>query len=547
MSQHDIVPVDRYTDADLSEFHRWRIDELGSHKHYSELGGDPVDEILQNAFDSNDKGVPNNISVLLDKSGDPKQPFLTVIDEGRHGICKDYDGDINEFLAAKKATTEKTKRDLQRKGLGMFSYPNLGSPVIITSMDNDFIHRIPVFRDKEGWNGFGKTVTKPNKDTYPREFQIYNNGTRVAVFNKHPQVEPLTAQTLRKTISERFAFKLYDNPKVHVYVDGKEVTMPSWIVDHPPQVMGLSSDHNPYHDIRGHIWEAPDGNGRINVYQDGYLVEALQIDARKVKGYLEYNRPPTNPERTGFPPSPELSELKQWLKEQLSVFPKVDAPCIDKKEKDAAIDVAMHVLGNYLKNFTYPGGTPQVTKSITTTTDPTGNDVIGYTFNPEPPQPQGGGTPKGTINVDNVTKVGTGLGVEHGGKLVKIQDEKTQGPRRQTRPLDYTEQDVSPNSPLWILQKGTGTRGMPLLIVNRLNAEYPMYKMMPGGMTKLIMMAMWMSEISMNEASPTRNGLPDHYRMKHSRFRVDAWNSMNLFPKPVSDKSLCNPRNKRYL
>lgn len=541
--------VDRYTQADLSEFHAWKIDELGSHKHYSELASNPVNEILQNAFDSCDKGVPNEISVLLDKSGDPGQPFLTVIDKGRHGICKDYHGDITEFLAAKKATTNKTSRDLQRKGLGMFSYPNLGSPVIITSMDDDFIHRIPVLRNQEGYNGFGKTVTKPNKDNYPSEFRIYTNGTRVAIFNRHAHVEPLSPTPLRKSISENFAMKLYDNPKVRVYVDEKEVEMPQWIREHPPQLMAVSSDGVRKHDIRGRIWEDPQGNGRINVYQDGYLVEALQIDARKVKGYIEHNGPPTNNERTAFVSSPQLSEMKQWLKTQMVAYPRTDTPVIDKREKDTAIEVGLAVLGKYLANFTSPGGLTQVTKSITTTTDPKGNDLIGYQFNPEakPREDPVTRIQVNPTNPDNVTKVGEGLGQEHGGAMCKVQDDKTKGPRRHTRPLQYTEQNVSVNSPLWMLQKGSGSAGVPMLIVNSLNPEYPMYKKMPGGQTKLILMAMWMSEISMNEAGPSRNGLPDHYRMKHSHFRVEAWRSLNLFPKDISDKSKMNPRSRRYL
>ena len=546
-------PVDRYTDEDLSEFHRWRIDELGSHKHYSNVQGDPLGpimETLQNAFDSCDHNVPNNISILLDRSCDKNRPFITIIDEGRHGICKDYHGEIMEFLAAKKATTEKIARNLQRKGIGMFQYPNLGSPVIITSMDDDFIHKIPVTRDAEGWNGFGKTTTKPNNEKYRKEFRIYNNGTRVAFFNKHPQVDDLSVITLRKAISENFALRLFDNQKVHVYLDDKEIPIPSWIIEHSPQVMGLSKDGNSNHDIRGHIWEDPQGNGRINVYQDGYLVEALQIDARKCKGYVEYNVPLTDIGRATFVPSPELTELKNFLRKEMLRFDKVAVPAIDKKEREAAIDLGLAVLGKYLNNTTYPGGQPnEQSKLFSTTTDPHGKGVVGYTVNPEavtqgPRGPNVNPTPP---NPNNPTQVGEGLGQEHGGKMIRVQSKEVKENRRTTRPLDYIEQAMGIDRPLWILQRASGTKGVPLLIVNTQNAEYPMYKGLPGGQTKLLLMSMWMSEISMNESSLTKNGLPDFYRMKHSKFRVEAWSSYDLFPKPPSDKSLANPRGRRYL
>lgn len=549
----DLQPVDRWTEADFSEAHPWGIDETGAHEHFSQSSGDdyaPVYEMFQNGFDAADYGIPNNVIALLDKSGDPRNPFLTVIDCGPEGICKDYGGDIQEFIAAKKGTSNKVVRNMKRKGLGMLQYANLGSKIIITSMDKDFIHKIPIFRHEKK-NCYGKIWTKPTKDPYFNEFKIWQKGTRVACFNLHPHIDPLSPTLLRNTIAEKFALRLFDNPKVHAFVDDKMVTIPQWIQDHPPQVMAVSKDKSHPFEIRGHIWADEKGNGRINVYQDGYLVEALQIDARKCKGYVEYNEPPTNNSRTAFVPSPQLTELKQWLRKELALhFDKTDVPTIDKREKDTAISVATAILGKYFNNTTYPGPIrDQPTKIFSTTTDPKGKDIVGYVVNPEPTkqEPKGPNVNPTTPNPDNAQKVGEGLGEQHGGAMIKIQSTKEKGPRRETRPFEYTEQKLGPDKPLWNIQKGSGIKGFTLIIVNTDNAEYPMYKGLPGGQAKLLLMCMWLSEIDQNESGYTHNGLPDHYRMKNSRFRVNAWNAYNLFPKPISDKQLMNPRARKYL
>jgi hypothetical protein len=552
-----IGPVDRCYDEDFSEKHEWDIDKSASHKYLSRTSSDdlaPVYEIMQNHLDSKDKGQPNNISFLFDKSGDPSEPFLTSSDEG-DGVTKYHEGDIMKFIESRKGISTKQGQgdDWQRMGLGMLQYANLCERIIITSMDEDFLYRIPIFRTEDGVNCYGKVTHKPTKAPYFDEFKMYRTGTRVACFKRHEWIEPISPTTLRKQLVEKFAMRLYDNPKVNVFVDDKQVTVPVWIQEHPPQVMGIckvgSSKHN---DIRGNMWrDDQNGNGRINVYQNGYLVEALQIDARKCKGYVEYNVPATDNARTSFIPSPELTELKNWLRAQMIQmnFPRTDAPVIDKRERETILELGTAILGQFFSNTTYPGSIKQQTaKSITTTTDPAGSDFIGYGFNPEPDTREPTGPiVKGPANPDNVHKIGEGIGEEHGGVLVKVQNEQVKHNRRPTYPFGFQEAHLGPDLPLWNVSRGYGSKGVTLIQLNLDNAESPMYKGLPGGIAKSILIGVWLAEIRMNEAHPNKTGLPDYLRMKHSRFRVDSWRAANLFPKGVSDKSLMNPRGRQYL
>ena len=103
---------DEIRDDDFSELTRWKVDELGAHKYLEDVQDDLYSymiEPIQNAMDSNDEGEPNIVSIST--KSDP----IIVQDEGKKGITKDYEGDVNRFLQAQKATTEKGKRGSKKK------------------------------------------------------------------------------------------------------------------------------------------------------------------------------------------------------------------------------------------------------------------------------------------------------------------------------------------------------------------------------------------------------------------------------------------------
>lgn len=216
---------------DYSEVHDLQVDIVGVHKQLRNLQDNIygyIMEPLQNAFDSNDEGVRNTIEMRIGhKEGEPD---FVISDRGESGITKDYDGDIDKFLDSMKATTEKLKRGLNRKGIGMFQYTNIASNVIITSMDQEMIYRIPMWVTPIGTTAYGKIQRKPRNQKYEHEFGIFHPGTVVAFHNRDPKAESIIEKDLIKNIREKFALRLYDNRKsITIIVDGKEVNPPNWI------------------------------------------------------------------------------------------------------------------------------------------------------------------------------------------------------------------------------------------------------------------------------------------------------------------------------
>ena len=155
-------PSHKIRPDDYSEAHELPVDLVGAHKQLRNLQDNIYGYIMepaQNAYDSNDKGVHNIIEMKIGhKEGDPD---FVISDRGLSGITKDYEGDIDRFLDDMKATTEKVKRGLNRKGIGMFQYTNIAPKVIITSMDQEMIYRIPMWVTPAGATAYGKVQRKP--------------------------------------------------------------------------------------------------------------------------------------------------------------------------------------------------------------------------------------------------------------------------------------------------------------------------------------------------------------------------------------------------
>lgn len=514
---------DEIRDDDFSELTRWKVDELGAHKYLEDVQDDLYSymiEPIQNAMDSNDEGEPNIVSIST--KSDP----IIVQDEGKKGITKDYEGDVNRFLQAQKATTEKGKRGLERKGIGMFQYPKIAPKIIITSMDGELIHRIPITKDSEGGTCFGRVLTKAANDKNMEEFKIWKPGTRVCFFNRPIDAEKIIDRTLRKKIRDRFALRLARNKDLEVFVDEKKVVPPDWIIQHPPKFLFRLKGG---HDVYGNIWHDPKGNGNIGMFQNGYLVEDIVWEPRQYLAYLECSALKTNTSRNAFiKRSNELwKDLEEKIKRLIQPYPRISQTGQDEKETRRMEDLIAQKMGDLLKKSTTTVGSFAASAKILTRGNIDGTGVIGYGVTDELPDPNRviiERVYKGR-DINNVSQVE--VDEQNGKDKIKVQDKRIKKKRKETTPMDYIEIELRGDRPLL---NYFPDHTPPKMYANILNEEYPYYKSVRQQQNaKLInqYLDILIAEIRVN----IRTGMmPDPLRMELSRERVKIWKASKVYP-----------------
>jgi hypothetical protein len=263
---------------------------------------DVIKEVLQNALDSRDKGLPNRVGVVVPEIPKEGEPMVSVEDEG-DSVTMDYDGNIQKFIEARKASSEKIKRRgaMGNKGIGMFQYTHIGSKVIITSMDRDrktgqprLIYRIPLYVTQSGFSAFGLVQTEPATPESMKEFGLDHPGTKVTFFDRDPEEEKIDEKELVKVLKDQYTVLLAMRPEVEVFINENRLELPKWIQDHPPKFIQRMSgaktpeDYEKY-DITGAIWGDENGTGETRLYVDGQLVQSFTFEARECTGYLNLN------------------------------------------------------------------------------------------------------------------------------------------------------------------------------------------------------------------------------------------------------------------
>jgi Histidine kinase-, DNA gyrase B-, and HSP90-like ATPase len=390
---------DQIRDDDFSERHPLQVDLHGTHKTLRELQGgglyDVIKEVLQNSFDSKSKGLENRIEIYINPNAELGQPWLTVTDHG-DGITRDYDGNLDRFLNAVKATSEKRRREgtMGNKGVGMFQYTHLGRHIIMTSIDihpikgtPEMIYRIPLYLTEEDWTAYGLTTRKPATEEYMEEFGLDHLGTKVAFFDLGPGREPIEEKKLRKVLRDQYTVILAENPNCIVEINGTKVELPKWIREHPPKlIQRLPGEFN----IRGALWEDKDGAGEIRIYKDGQWVENHTFEARQCSGYFNIdnceafrvNAPRTQIMRDAF-----WTDLSKRMLKEVSRFPKLTSDKENTSVSRVIPQMVKDALQDILKKApTAFGGNPKATK-ILSTGDIHGVGVIGYRFTPTEPDP----------------------------------------------------------------------------------------------------------------------------------------------------------------
>lgn len=508
-------------DDDFSERHDWEVDPSGIHrqlrKQHDEVYGN-IMEPIQNALDSNDEGEPNTIEVRLGQN--PSEPTLVVSDRGNYGITKDYKGDINKFMESLKATSEKINRGLARKGIGMFQYTEIAPKVVITSMDKEMIHRIPIYETPYGTTAYGRQVSKPIMEKYKVEFGISRPGTIDSFFGRDPELPKINAKKLIDVVKEKWALRLIDNPKIALIVEGKQIEPANNIVEHPPRhIQTMAGGHI----VRGNLWLDPKGNGRIAIFQNGYLVEYIQFDTRQVSGYLECNKLGTNSARTTFDKNTKTwIDFRQRVMRELLKFPRISSDVQNEKAISKIRDMVQSILQLDKSPVAY-GRKTDNTKTLTTGDKP-GDDTVGYGVSDEEPDQDREKITREEHERNNeyVTRVG-----KNGKDLVKrASDEK--GKRKKYTALDVDEHaHCGEERPLLILFENKDAPP-PMLAINNDNAEYPIYEQTKGQpVVHNRKMIDWVSELD----AERRGEIDEEIRIVLSKRRVIGWKKQDVYPK----------------
>lgn len=523
-----IPASDKLRPDDFSEAHELPVDIIGTHKQYRNLQDNVygyIHEVTQNMFDSNDNGKPNKLQIRIGTK--PNEPVLWCKDEGPMGITKEYGGDIDAFIADMKATTEKILRGLNRKGIGMFQYTNIAPKVVITSMDQEMIYRIPMWITPEGATAYGKISKKPAMlEKYKEQFGIYKSGTIVAFHERDPTDPKIDEKELIKSTREKWALRLFDEEKIEFTIGQKRMEPPQYIIDHPPIGLQKMTGGAP---IRGNIWLDEKGVGRIKVFQDGYLVEEINTEPRQCTGYVECSSLGTDTGRTKFlKDNRRWDEFKSRIQRETTRFPRIAPEIQDVKNILKVRDLAQKIL-KLPKAPTAYGKTPDLEK-IEATGDRNGDEIIGYPLSPPPeegreiiPRPGGIGIKH---DMNNQTTVG-----EEGNDQIKKTGTEIKGPRSNHNSLEYQDnQHQGYDRPLFILMRD---RKPFLLLENADNAEHAIYEMLKANPTTGVMVKMynckmldWLSEINLE----TDELIDEPMRMRLSNARVGAWKMGGYMP-----------------
>jgi hypothetical protein len=510
----------------FSELTTWIVDQAGAHIQLRKLQPDVYGDLmepLQNAFDSNDKGEPNTIRIYT------QQNPIIVQDEGKEGITKYHDGEINKFVSALKARSEKIKSGLKRKGIGMFAYTEIAPHIIVTSMDKEMIHQIPITEDSAECTCFGSITSKPASEKYKEEFKIYRAGTIVAFFNRSADTEEISPIKLRKQIKERWAYRMYENSKIKVISDGIEVVPPDYIVKHPPRLLFRLKGG---HDVHGNIWQDPEGNGNIEGFQDGYKIETIVWQPRQCLGYFQCNDLNTTAGRLGFVRTGELwKDLTEKMLREIAKYPMITSDIKDEKQLEKTKDIIIKALGDTLKKTATAIGSKMAnTKEVAA-----GNrDGTGETGYPEPGEPDPNReVTKRVFKGRDLTNTGEVSTDPNGKNKVRVASTKDKDKKKDANVLNYLEKPLGADRPLFVYFQQYEP---PSMYANMSNAEYPYYKSIENNPKLFVQLVnILVAEIAADLNNPGL--MPESTRFIVGKERIRIWKETKVYPLNASTVS----------
>jgi hypothetical protein len=287
------IRSDQPKDDDHNKFKVWEIDIRGGQRRLAEEADDIYDniqEVIQNAVDSG-KDVDNYAdkeaiaNIWAHDYPNAHNRVLTVEDFGL-GITKDYNGDINAFLNAKKATSNKVKgRGIGYKGVGMIQYPNIGKDIVIISQDDTNVYRIPITQES-GISGFGNWDKWPieslNEDYRKNNLHLTHRGSKVTFFNRPEKVGKIDQQTLINRTKKYFGLMIKRSPKVLININNIRLTPPDYLnKEGYPEIDLFKLDQTIDSKVTGALWPDKKGSGVILIHVDGAFVEEYRFDARR--------------------------------------------------------------------------------------------------------------------------------------------------------------------------------------------------------------------------------------------------------------------------
>lgn len=545
-----LVEDDNISSESIDTAHIIGVDLAGTHERFRKQNTDIYDiieEALQNALDSKDIQKSHGIRIYRGRhpTNDPNQWVLKIVDQGG-GIAQEYQDDPNLFIEAKKASSEKTKKQFKTgfKGIGMFQFTEIGEKVVFRSMYNGLITKFSMILKatedpKKPLTAFTRPVIVAATRENMIKYDIYENGTDIRFYDRPDHLPWIQSKKLIEKIRDDYAMRIVDNPQLAIVVfndhtdkRGTRVPPVERMVSNPPVTLGwITDEKGQEHLVRGCIWKEEKSTGKLEAFR-GHKIEDVWWDNRQATGYFECWALDVDSAKHTLVVDKIYNEVRKLILGILQEFPRAkDEKTTNPKVAQKILEMAKIALAPLLPKIpTSKGGRENTTKNETIG-DPDGTDKTGYRISPEPdpnrivkPRPGGRGIKHDMHNQSHVSSTGD--------IPVKIQDENKD--KRQNNPdLIFREATYNTPTPLFLFFKGQSGKGSIFkpaeLILCKNNAEYSWYNRLiekPQGWSGAVQMYLQnFVEILQEDRDPSYAAI----RLEQSAERVKMAQALGIY------------------
>lgn len=510
-------------ELDYDNAHIIGFDTAGTYQHFKKVETDPsqiIVELVQNHLDSKPYGQPNKIVISINKHPvkDPSGPILEGKDNSNDGIAGDYEKDIYKFIQAVKANSKKVNRPFKigSKGIGMLQFTNIGKNVIFTSMYDGLIARFALFekpsKDGPALGAFTQPIIKAATEENKKLFGIYENGTQVSFYGRPSELPWVQVKTVITKLQKEFAMRLIDNLNLEVIVNGERLEAPQEYKDHPPQLLGKTSNGS---EIRGAIWGTEEGSGSITFHRGHEILENEPIAPTQCIGYVENWGLEPNTNRTAFIQDGVWNDTWNIVRSIVLKHPHIKSDPNSKRQQQDAQDMATLMLDDMIPKIPVEGGNTNAATKDQNTGDLHGTGTLGYRTKKKPdPDREIKERRKGWKRKKR-SEVGEN-GTDDVTRSTNNKDKRKEERRLTLQPANYGDRE--PKYRLW------RDRTPALLTDNLDNKESPiimeLFNNKKEAKTYNMMFGVLMGEISAETS--------DEIRMKQSDARVKMWESIGI-------------------
>lgn len=355
---------DVLTDNDYKCGKPWKYDEKSLVKRTIGLGG-PYEGLLegmQNAFDSPIDRLKDKLRIdvtipLPDMAGYGR--LIARIKDTGGSVTKDFGGRIQGYIDLIRAISPK---DEHRFGIGMGQYFNISQTVVITSMDDKYIYRIPHFLNSEGLPETGDWTFDTISEETMEKYHIYAKGTMVEWFDPYGNVPVLSPVKLGHMIKKTFGWKMLEQENTEIFINGDKLEVPEELKGKKIRFIcklkrqevvkpnGKVIKVDPV--VMGCIEANSKGTGNLEIYADGgYYFNKEKFGHKRFGGFACIDAMPLDTSRHVVIHEAMWIDFYEHIIEETKHFPDVPTDdTVSEKQKKSLSDMVNKVI----KQFNIP-------------------------------------------------------------------------------------------------------------------------------------------------------------------------------------------------